>query len=160
MDLNQGFPGWLAAPLLAIGFAIANAVKPPKTMNLDFHAPPPPVPLSADRFAGLPPWGFWLALVSVMTGVIASFVRVTIELESLKGWVATAEGSRFTNRDWFAARNALDKDLAEERAYSRTICRELARLQRELDKVPAVDCTAAPATPPWAPSGGPASYTL
>lgn len=91
-------------------------------------------------YAGLPPWGFWLTLVTLALTGASSYGRLNLEVTELKLWRDEAQSNRFTKLDWEREHVLVLKELEGERAYSRALCNEVTRISKELGVLPANDC--------------------
>ena len=89
---------------------------------------------------GLPPWGFWLGLVTLMLTGFSGLVNLRFDVESLKNWRQEAAESRFTDKDWQRERVTLQKELEIERIFSRSLCKEIVRIAKIIGQIPANDC--------------------
>jgi hypothetical protein len=87
-----------------------------------------------------PPWQFWLSVVVLVLGGFTSLVALRFDVAELKLWRQETSGNRFTNKDGEQLELKLQKEIELERGFTRTLCKEMVRLARELGRIPANDC--------------------
>jgi len=85
-----------------------------------------------------------LALVITACAAIVAFSlwvgSLQAEVRALQEWRASTDSNRFTAADGRVLQTLLEREVQAERAYSRSLCNDVTRLYRELDRIPPNDC--------------------
>jgi hypothetical protein len=82
-----------------------------------------------------------LALVLAIVAGLTAYLRLQFEVEQLREWQARKEADAFMASDWERERALIEKALLAERVYAEELCRNLKRLELDMGRTPANDCS-------------------
>lgn len=89
----------------------------------------------------LPPWTFWLTLVTTLLACFAIGVTIRYDVALIREWQKEVETSGVTKKELEVEKLILQKEIEKERLFARSICYELLRLSKLVGHPSVNDCS-------------------